>query len=158
MGSDWSPQFSFLYKITGWTVVELEVSYLRSQGGDSVDEMVWGLLVKSDASVDGVISHLAAGMKSLSNKTISDKFNSFIVAIADNRPLIATRLVLTNCRVTNNNFSVIFKNTPREFSHIKIMPDHQRQSTEPSRSSRNWTPRFRSLMTPLGIVIDEKYC
>ena len=74
-------------------MVELEVSYLRSQGGDSVDEMIWGLLVKSDASVDRVITHLAAGLKSMSNKTISDKFNSFIVALADNRPLLTTRLV-----------------------------------------------------------------
>ena len=74
-------------------MVELEVSYLRSHGGDSVQEMDWALLVKSDAPVDRIISHLAAGMKCLSNKTIADKFNSFIVALADNRPLITTRLV-----------------------------------------------------------------
>ena len=74
-------------------MVELEVSYLRSQGGDSVEEMIWGLLVKSDAPVDRVISHIAAGLKSMSNKTISDKFNAFFVALADNRPLLTTRLV-----------------------------------------------------------------
>ena len=81
--------------------MELEVSYLRSQGGDSVDEMLWGLLVKSDAPADRVIAHIAAGLKSMSNKTISDKFNSFIVALADNRPLITTRLVNNsiNCSV-----------------------------------------------------------
>ena len=70
------------------------MSHLRSQGGDSVSEMIWGLLVKSDAPVERVINHLAAGMKSLTNRTISNKFNSFIVALADNRPLITTRLVL----------------------------------------------------------------
>ena len=83
-------------------MVELEVSYLRSQGGDSVGEMVWGLLVKSDATVDRVINHVAAGLKSLSNKTISDKFNSFVVALADNRPLIMTRLDCSKC--SNANF------------------------------------------------------
>ena len=94
MNLDWSPQFSFLYQITGWSVVELEVSYLRSQGGDSVEEMIWGLLVKSEAPVDRVIAHIAAGLKCMSNKTISDNFNSFIVALADNRPLLTTRSVL----------------------------------------------------------------
>ena len=77
-------------------MVELEVSYLRSSGGDSVPEMIWGLLVKPDAPVERVVSAIAAGLKSLSNKTVSDKFNSFILALADNRPLITTRLVSTN--------------------------------------------------------------
>ena len=72
-----------------------------------MDEMIWGLLVKSDASVDRVIAHLAAGLKSMSNKTISDKFNSFIVALADNRPLLTTRLVslATNCSANRNKIT-----------------------------------------------------
>ena len=136
--------FSFLHKITGWIVVELEVSYLRTHGGDSVPEMVWGLLVKPEAPVDRVTNHLAAGLKSMSNKTISNKFNSFLIALADNRPLITTRLVLGDVTVVTIRlitpitfmYLVTCVNIQRESSHIEITLDLLKRFTELGRNFR----------------------
>ena len=95
--------------------------------------MIWGLLVKSDAPVERVINHLAAGMKSLTNRTISNKFNSFIVALADNRPLITTRLVLVLITVAAKKPSKmilirLFSNMRKNPARIFAYRDHSRPS------------------------------
>ena len=72
-------------------MVELDVSFLTSSTGDSVDDMQWNLFVNPDATVDVVTYQLAACLKSITNRQISDKFNSFALALLDNRPHIATK-------------------------------------------------------------------
>ena len=72
-------------------MVELDVGYLTSSTGDSVEDMQWNLFVNPEATVDTVTYQLAASLKSITNREISDKFNSFVLALLDNRPLIATK-------------------------------------------------------------------
>ena len=88
---DWTQHFELLYHLTGWTMVELDVGYLTSSTGDSVEDMQWNLFVNPDASVDVVSYQLAACLKSITNMEISDKFNSFVLALLDNRPHISTK-------------------------------------------------------------------
>ena len=81
---DWSQPFEFQYNVTNWIQAELHTDYLRTKGGDSIPPMIWNILIKPDATVDRVVYQLTAAIKSMTNKTISDKFNSFVLAIADN--------------------------------------------------------------------------
>ena len=89
---DWSQPFELQYRVTTWLQVEMSVEYLQTRGGDSVDNMQWNLVVKPDATVDRFLYQISASLKSMSNKTIADNFNSFAVAIADNRPNVSERL------------------------------------------------------------------
>ena len=79
------------YHLAKWIGVELTISYLRTRTGDSVPDMQWNLLVKPDASVDSVTHHVMSGVKSLTNREISDVFNTGIFAIEDNRALISNK-------------------------------------------------------------------
>ena len=67
------------------------MGYLTSSTGDSVEDMQWNLFVNPEATVDTVTYQLAASLKSITNREISDKFNSFVLALLDNRPLISTK-------------------------------------------------------------------
>ena len=71
--------------------MELEVTYLRSRYGDAVPNMTWNLFVKSDALMDNFVYQIAASLKSISNMTIADEYNSFVIALVDNRPNIAKK-------------------------------------------------------------------
>ena len=71
--------------------MELDLSYLRSQSGDSVQDMRWNLLVKPDAPVIRVIQQISALIKSMTNKTISNDFNSYVMALMDNRSSLTVR-------------------------------------------------------------------
>ena len=84
--SDWTQPFDLQYKLTTWIQVELQMEYLRSKGGDSVDDTLWNLVVKPDVTVDRFVHQLAASLRGMSNKNISNEFNSFAVALVDNRP------------------------------------------------------------------------
>ena len=88
---DWSQQFDTSFEATKWHVVELEIGYLRTQDGDSVDNMRWNLLVKPNASAFRVFSQITALLKCINNKKIPDEFNSFVLALEDNRPQIANK-------------------------------------------------------------------
>ena len=88
---DWSQHFELMYQLSGWTMVELDVGYLTSSTGDSVEDMQWNLFVKPDAPVDTVVYQLAACLKSLQNVMISDRYNSFVLALLDNRPQISSK-------------------------------------------------------------------
>ena len=69
----------------------LDVGYLHTRSGDSVEDMQWNLLVHPSATVDQFTYHIMAGMKLLSTKTIAKNFNSAVFALADNRAHIAGR-------------------------------------------------------------------
>ena len=71
--------------------MELDISYLRSQFGDAVEDMTWNLFVKPDATVDTFVYQVAATLKSISNHEIAKEFNSFALSLVDNRPLIGNR-------------------------------------------------------------------
>jgi len=43
------------------------------------------------ATVDTLAYQLAASLKSLTNKTISEDYNSFVLALLDNRPHISIK-------------------------------------------------------------------
>ena len=89
------------------------VEYLQARGGDSVDNMQWNLVVKPDATVDRFIYQISASLKSMENKTISDRFNSFALAIADNRPNITERYG----RKTNiTTVKTVFRKKPKIFA------------------------------------------
>ena len=77
--------------MTGWHPVVFDVGYLHTKSGDSVENMQWNLLVHPTATVDQFTYHVMAGMKLISNKTISPDFNSAVFALTDNRALIAER-------------------------------------------------------------------
>ena len=88
---DWTQPFELHYQLTGWNKVELEVAYLRSKWGDAVSDLTWNLFVKPDAPVDTVVYQIASSLKSISNKEIANDFNSFALALVDNRPQISKK-------------------------------------------------------------------
>lgn len=78
-----------MHKVTGWHVVVLDVGYLQTRSGDSESDMQWNLLVRPDITLEEFNYHIMAGMKLLSNKTLPDDFNSAVMSLVDNRPIIA---------------------------------------------------------------------
>ena len=86
MNLDWSQPFDLQYKLTTWLQVEIQAEYLRTRSGDSVENMTWNLVVKPDATVERFVYQLSASLKAMVNKTISEQFNSFAIALVDNRP------------------------------------------------------------------------
>ena len=91
IGLDWTQAFEVQYQLTSWNKVVLEVAYHRSRWGDALPDMTWNLFVKPDAPVDTVVYQIAASLKSMTNMTIAEGFNSFVIALVDNRPKIAKK-------------------------------------------------------------------
>ena len=71
--------------------MELEIAYLRSKWGDTLPDMTWNLFVRPDAPVDVVTYQLAASLKCIKDMEIANDFNSFVLALVDNRPRIAKK-------------------------------------------------------------------
>ena len=88
---DWQPVFDFIYQVTGWHPVELNTTYLHTREGQAAADMQWNLLVHPSTTLESFGFQIAGALKYMSNKRISDDFNSFVLALMDNRPSIAER-------------------------------------------------------------------
>ena len=69
--------------------MELDVTYLQSRDSEAVADMQWNLLVHPSTTVDSFNFQIAGALNYMDNKRISDDFNSFVMALMDNRPSIA---------------------------------------------------------------------
>ena len=81
--------FDFIFQVTGWHPVELGVSYLQSKDEQAVADMQWNLLVHPSTTVESFNFQVAGAINYMKNKRISDDFNSFVLALMDNRPSIS---------------------------------------------------------------------
>ena len=90
-GSDWTQSFDFQFQSAQWLAVDLDIAFLQAGDGGSVPDLKWALLVMPSAKVDQVTYQVMAGLKSISNYTISPNFNLAALAINDNRPKLSIR-------------------------------------------------------------------
>ena len=78
-----------MYQSTGWHPVDLGVTYLHTREGQAIADMQWNMLVHPETTVESMNFQIAGAMNYLTNKTIAPEFNSFALALMDNRPGIA---------------------------------------------------------------------